>query len=82
MEADPSLLESPHRPRRSADELVGEAARFREPIPEGTRLLRRDGPPVRRTRNVHRGLASGEANEKQETGNRKRKTGKWVGPWH
>lgn len=31
----PSRLESPHRPLRSADELVGEAGRFREPIPDG-----------------------------------------------
>ena len=34
-EADPSLLESPHRPLRSADELVGEAVRFREPLMDG-----------------------------------------------
>jgi hypothetical protein len=35
VEEDPSLLESPHRPLRSADELVGETGRFRETIPEG-----------------------------------------------
>ena len=35
VEEDPSLLESPHRPLRSADEVVGEADRFREPIPGG-----------------------------------------------
>ena len=29
------LLESSDRPLRSADELVGEAGRFREPIPDG-----------------------------------------------
>ena len=30
-----SPLESPDRRLRSADELVGEAGRFREPIPDG-----------------------------------------------
>ena len=35
VEEYPSLLESPHRPLRSAHELVGEAGRFREPIPDG-----------------------------------------------
>jgi hypothetical protein len=29
------LLESPHRPLRSADELIGEAGWFREPIRDG-----------------------------------------------
>jgi len=32
---DPHLLESPHRSLRSADELVGEAGRFREQITDG-----------------------------------------------
>ena len=35
MEEDPSLLASPHRPLRSAHDVVGEAGRFREPIPDG-----------------------------------------------
>jgi hypothetical protein len=35
VEDDPSLFESPHRPLSSADELVGEAGRFREPIADG-----------------------------------------------
>jgi len=35
VEEDPTLLESPHRPLRSADEFVGEAGRLREPIPDG-----------------------------------------------
>jgi len=35
-EEDPYQLESPHRPLRSADELVGEAARFRESITSST----------------------------------------------
>jgi hypothetical protein len=35
VEEDPSLLESLHRPLRSADELIGEAGRLWEPIPDG-----------------------------------------------
>ena len=41
--------ESPHRPLRSADELVGEAGRFREPIADGAGeddVLRFARPPV------------------------------------
>jgi hypothetical protein len=35
VQEDPSLLESPYRRLRRADEVVGEAGRFREPIPDG-----------------------------------------------
>jgi hypothetical protein len=35
VDEDPYRLESPHRPLRSADELAGEAGRFREPITDG-----------------------------------------------
>jgi len=40
VEEDPHPLESPDRPLRSADELVGEAGRFREPIEAGCYAVR------------------------------------------
>lgn len=42
MEEDPSLLKSSYRPLCSADELVGEAGRFRETMPDGAG---KDDPP-------------------------------------
>ncbi len=64
VQGNPSLLQSPHRPLRSADELVGEAGRFREPMTDGAG---KDPPSRKATQGWHDLLRGAQVDQVTDT---------------